>query len=259
MTLRTGLALAVSVATLAVVYGQRFRFPGEDDNVPLPADANEKTEFYFARLKYSSYSGNWRRGSWSTDYPKADRQFLQGVRRLSRLHARSVEQVIDPDSPDLFNYPWIYAVEVGRWGISDAQGIKLREYIDRGGFLMVDDFHGTSEWQVFIEGLKKIFPDRTITDLENGEPVFHVLYNLDDRFQVPGIQFLRSGSTFEKDGIEPKWRGIFDDKHRLVVAICHNMDLGDAWEWADLPAYPERYASLAYRIGLNYIIYPMTH
>ncbi|MCC7153386.1 MAG: DUF4159 domain-containing protein [Bryobacterales bacterium] len=247
-----------SVLLLTALWGQRFRFPGEDDDLPLPPDANEKTEFYFARLRYSGFGG-WRRGGWTTDYPKADRQFLQGVRRLSRIHARSVEQVVDPDSPELFNYPWIYAVEVGRWGITDAQGVKLREYINRGGFLMTDDFHGTAEWEVFIAGLRKIFPDRTVADLENVEPVFHVLYDLDDRFQVPGIQYLRSGSTFERDGYEPKWRGIFDDQHRLVVAICHNMDVGDAWEWADLPAYPEKYASLAYRIGLNYIIYPMTH
>jgi len=247
-----------SVLLLTALWGQRFRFPGEDDDLPLPPDANEKTEFYFARLRYSGFGG-WRRGGWATDYPKADRQFLQGVRRLSRIHARSVEQVVDPDSPELFNYPWIYAVEVGRWGITDAQGVKLREYINRGGFLMTDDFHGTAEWEVFIAGLRKIFPDRTVADLENVEPVFHVLYDLDDRFQVPGIQYLRSGSTFERDGYEPKWRGLFDEKHRLVVAICHNMDVGDAWEWADLPAYPEKYASLAYRIGLNYIIYPMTH
>ena len=257
--LRTVPAFVVSLAFVLALQGQRFRYPGEYEDLPIPADAAEKTEFYFARLQYSSYAGGWRRGSWATDYPKADRQFLQGVRRLSRISARSVEQVIAPDSPELFNYPWIYAVEVGRWSISDAQGLKLREYINRGGFLMVDDFHGTEEWEVFVEGLRKIFPDRTVIDLENSQPVFHVLYDLDSRFQVPGIQFLRSGSTSEKDGFEPKWRGIFDEKGRLVVAICHNMDLGDAWEWADYPAYPERYASLAYRVGLNYIIYPMTH
>ena len=96
-------------------------------------------------------------------------------------------------------------------------------------------------------------------DLKNADAVFHVLYDLDERFQVPGVHTIGSGVTWEKGGIEPHWRGIYDDKNRLQVAICHNMDLGDAWEWADLPEYPERSASLAYRIALNYIIYSMSH
>ncbi len=96
-------------------------------------------------------------------------------------------------------------------------------------------------------------------DLENRDAIFHVLYDLDERFQVPGVHVVRSGRTYEQDGVEPRWRGIYDDKGRIMVAICHNMDVGDAWEWADSPAYPERYASLAYRIGVNYIIYSMTH
>jgi hypothetical protein len=94
---------------------------------------------------------------------------------------------------------------------------------------------------------------------DNREPIFHVLYDLDDRFQVPGAQWFRSGRTYEQDGFEARWRGIYDDKGRLMVAICHNMDLGDAWEWSDDPEYPEKWASLAYRIAVNYTIYSMTH
>ena len=262
MPSRRVLPIAV-VLLAAVLYAQRgYRYRQMDeDEVPMPADAGEKTEYYFARLRYPGGGGGYRyrSSSWATDYPKADRQFLQGVRRLSRLHTRSVEQVVDIEGDDIYNYPWLYAVEVGYWVLSDEQGRKLREYLDRGGFLMVDDFHGTYEWDAFEASLRRIFPDKAIVDLENSEPIFHVLYDLDERFQVPGVQFVRSGSTYERDGIDPKWRGIWDDKGRLVVAICHNMDLGDAWEWADIPEYPERYASLAYRIGLNYIIYAMTH
>jgi len=118
---------------------------------------------------------------------------------------------------------------------------------------MVDDFHGGDEWMIFEASMSRVYPDMPIMDLENSDPVFHVLYDLDERFQIPGIQYLRSGRTYERyDGIEPKWRGIYDNKGRLVVAICHNMDLGDAWEWADIPQYPERYASMAYRVALNY-------
>ena len=236
---------------------------------PEPPDANEKTEFIYTRLMYPSagrggfggFGGRGGRGgsAWMTDYPKNDRQFLQGLRRLTRLHARSKEHVVDLDGDDIFNYPWIYAVEVGQWYLSDAQAAKLREYLLRGGFLMVDDFHGTYEWEIFMASLSRVFPDRPVVEIENKDAIFHVLYDLDERFQVPGWAALNYGVTYEQDGIVARWRGIYDDKGRIMVAICHNMDLGDAWEWADDPNYPERYASLAYRIGVNYIVYSMTH
>lgn len=258
-------AIVLAIAALSVVYAQRgFRpFWGEEDNpAPIPADANEKTEFAFARLRYPSFRGGyyWRGGgSWATDYPKADRQFVQGVRRLTRLHTRSVEQVVDLEGDEIYNWPWIYAVEVGYWGLGDAQAAKLRDYLLRGGFLMTDDFHGTFEREVFMASMSRVFPDRPIVDIPNQDAIFHVVYDLDERFQVPGIQMFRSGRTYEQDGYEPEWKGIYDDRGRLMVAICHNMDLGDAWEWADYPRYPERYASLAYRTGVNYILYAMTH
>ncbi|MGH9632253.1 MAG: DUF4159 domain-containing protein, partial [Bryobacteraceae bacterium] len=153
----------------------------------------------------------------------------------------------------------VYVVEPGHWELTDQQAAKLREYLLRGGFLMTDDFHGTYEWGIFVESLNKVFPDRPVVDIEDSDPIFHVLYNLDERVQIPGVVTFGSGVTYEVDGVEPKWRGIYDDKGRIMMAICHNMDLGDAWEWADHPRYPEKFASLAYRIGINYIIYAMTH
>ncbi|MGH9672145.1 MAG: DUF4159 domain-containing protein, partial [Bryobacteraceae bacterium] len=258
--------LLVVAGGVTLVLAQRpFRqFMEEEDNPAVfPADGNEKTEFVFGRLRYRSWRGSRYMagyGSWSTDYPKADRQFVQGVRRLTRIHVRSVEQVVGMDDPDdIYNWPWLYGVEVGRWDLSDKDAAKLRDYLLRGGFLMVDDFHGTLEWSIFAEGIKKVFPDRPIVELENKDQIFHILYDLDERFQVPGIQYWYSGSIYERDGVEPRWRGIYDDHGRIMVAICHNMDLGDAWEWADHPRYPEHYASLAFRVAINYIIYAMTH
>jgi hypothetical protein len=150
-------------------------------------------------------------------------------------------------------------VEVGHWELTDAQAKKLRNYLQRGGFLMVDDFHGTVEWEVFTNSIKRVFPDRPVVDIENSDPIFHVLYDLDERYQVPGAQYLRSGRLYEYDGFDPHWRGIYDDKGRLLVAICHDMDLGDSWEWADDPRYPEKFSALGFRIGVNYVIYAMTH
>ncbi len=261
---RRWLVLGVAGSLLGGLFAfQRgFRNFGEemDNPAPFPADGNEKTEFAFARLRYPSLRGGYYgRGSWATDYNKADRQFVQGVRRLTRIHTRSVEQVVDINSDDIYNWPWIYAVEVGHWELSDPQAARLRDYLLRGGFLMADDFHGTLEWDIFLSSMQRVFPDRPIVELENKDPIFHVLYDLDERFQVPGIQYWYNGQIWERDGVEPRWRGIYDDKGRLLVALCHNMDLGDAWEWADHPRYPERYASLAYRVGINYIIYAMTH
>ena len=263
------------VLGLSMMFGWQRRNRGggggygfEDNPAPIPPDYAEKTEFMRARLQYTDFGGGGfgggRRGfgggrSWTTDYPKSDRLFLQGVRRLTRIHVRSMEQVVDLESDAIFDYPFVYAVEVGHWELSDAEAKKLREYLDRGGFLMVDDFHGTYEWEVFMASLTKVFPDRPVVDIDNKDAIFHVLYDLDERVQVPGIQFLRSGNTYEYDGIAPRWRAVYDDKGRIQVAICHNMDLGDAWEWADYPAYPEHYASLAFRIGINYIVYSMTH
>jgi hypothetical protein len=107
--------------------------------------------------------------------------------------------------------------------------------------------------------MSKVFPDRPIVDIPNDDPIFHVLYDLTDRFQVPGAQYLYSHRVYENGGTEARWRGIYDDRGRLMAAICHNMDLGDSWEWADVPAYPEKYSSLGLKIATNYIVYSMTH
>ncbi len=247
-----------------VIYAQKpFKeFPGvEYENFPLPPDWQEKTEFTRARLNYPSVRMGYRRyNSWTIDYPRSDRHLLAGIRRLTRVQTRSVEQVVDLDDIDeVFNWPFLYAVEVGHWDLTDAHCKKLREFLLRGGFLMVDDFHGTQEWEVFMASMNRIFPERPVVELDNKDVIFHVLYDLDERFQVPGAQWFQTGRTSEKDGYEPRWRGIYDDKGRVMVAICHNMDLGDAWEWSDDPSYPEKWASLAYRIAVNYTIYAMTH
>ncbi len=233
------------------------------------AGGPQTAEFGWSRLRYnSSYAGGggfgggfggFRYGVWSQDYPKADRQFLTALRRLTRINAKPTEQVVDLDSDDIFNWPFVYAVQVQTWTFSDAQALRMREYLLKGGFLMVDDFHGAADWESFMRGMRKVFPDRNVEDLQNGDEIFHVLYDLGDRFQVPGEQYVSTGRTYEKDGFNPEWRAIRDDDGRVMVAICHNMHLGDAWEWADDPRYPERFASLAFRIGINYIMYSMTH
>src|SRR6516165_6420433 len=256
----------VGLGSWGVLQAQKpFReYPGiEYEDFPLPPDWTEKTEWTRARLKYpgifnlhGSFEGGPR--NWTIDYPRSDRHLLAGIRRLTRINVRSVEQVVEADGDDdIYNWPMLYAVEVGHWDLSDDQAAQLREFLLRGGFFMCDDFHGTIEWNVFVRGMNKIFPDRKIVDLDNKDPIFHVIYDLDDRYQVPGMPALEAGVTYEKMGKTPHWRGIYDDQGRIMVAICHNMDLGDSWEHADNPEYPEKYSALGIRIALNYLIYAM--
>jgi Domain of unknown function (DUF4159) len=228
------------------------------------ADAGSKPEFSFVRLVYTNnpaFSGpaSYGWGNWTTDYPEAEMHFLQGVRRLTRVHAGAESKVLRLKDDELFNYPFLYAVEVGRWQLSDEEVQRLREYLLRGGFLMVDDFHGSLEWENFMASMGRVFPDRKVVEIPDDNEVFHVLYDLDHRVQIPNIWGAMTGKTWERDGFTPRWRGIYDDENRLMVAINFNMDLGDAWEHADTPQYPQPLTALAYRFGINYVVYAMTH
>jgi Domain of unknown function (DUF4159) len=227
----------------------------------LPTNSNQPAEWIFARYHYDSGGqfgfGGFRR--WAADYPKSDRQFIEAVRRLTRVDTRSVEQVVDANTDDIYNWPWIFVEDAGAWSMSEAQATRLRQYLLRGGFIMLDDTHGDYEWNNLLAGVHMIFPDRPIEELTDQDELFHVLYDLDERFQIPGTRYIWGNRSYTPDSSVPHWRAIRDDRGRIVIAICHNSDVGDAWEWADSPRYPERAESLAFRLGINYIIYGMTH
>jgi hypothetical protein len=266
---------ACGVLCLGVVWGfQRpFRqFHGvEYYSFELTPDWQEKTEFAFARLMFppgplNGYRGrdaDWHQGIslWTQDYPRADRHFSQAIRRLTRIHTRSVEQPVNLDEGDEFDWPWLYAVQVGEWGLTDAQGQALREYCLRGGFFMADDFHGTEEYAEFESRIRKAFPEYPIREIEDADAIFHTVYDLNDRYQIPGQAHLRQGykSQNGQSAIGAHWRGIYDEKGRIMVAITYNSDVGDAWEFADDAWYPAKFADLAMRLGINYIVYSMTH
>jgi hypothetical protein len=264
---RTFLTLAAAFLLLA----QRGRFQEPDDDEKLAPPRN--AEFHFLRLEYTDLPQYHRRwgytsrdglgtGWWLVDWPAADNHFTYGIERLTRIdigdprHLRLLDDKI-------FDYPWIYATQTGWWNLSDKETDRLREYLLRGGFLMTDDFWGPGreQWDVFAETMNRVFPGKQIAEIDESDSSMHVLYDIreKDRTFIPGSRHLRGGHVVQPAGTNPEWHALNDDRGRMVVAINYNTDIGDAWEFADVPYYPEQMTALAYRYGINYIIYAMSH
>jgi hypothetical protein len=276
-----GLAAAILLLTGLYAFQRPFRVYQSleaYDDIPLPPDYQEASEWIEARLMYPPHPEarftrrfrfganlDWREGgtSWTQDYPRADRHFAMAVRRLTRVHARSVEQPVNlDDEDDVYNWPWLVAGEMGDWKLTDSQAKKLRDYLLRGGFLYLDDFWGPEEYARFDESMHMVFPDRQVVDIDNADAIFHTVYDLDDRYQILGQWALRGGGGWMNQraaGTQAHWLGIYDDHQRLMVAMSFNSDVGDSWEWADDPRYPEKYSALGMRIGVNYVLYSLTH
>jgi hypothetical protein len=274
-TLMCGLVLA----GVLLAFQRPFReLPGVEYDLgssPVPADAHTNTEWAFARLMfppgplngYRNRDSDWHTGYslWSQDFPRADRHFSLAVRRLTNVHVREAEQLVNLDEGDQYDWPWLYAVQVGEWGLTDQQGQALREYLLRGGFFMADDFHGRSEYREFESRIKKAFPDKDIREIPDDDAIFHIVYDLKERMQLPGYAHLGAGykrglgPEGNVDNIGAHWLGIYDEKGRILVAISYNSDVGDAWEYADDASYPAPFSDLAIRLGVNYVVYAMTH
>ncbi len=224
----------------------------------LACGALVAAEFRFARLVYTDAPdyARFRGGWWQQDFPEAETHFSLNLRRLTRVDAGEPVAVRLTDDA-LFDYPWLYATQVGYWDLSDAEVARLREYLLRGGFLMADDFWGESERAVFQDTMKRVFPERPIVDIQPDDAVLHVVFSIDEFTQIPGLRHLGRRGIAQLPA--PRWRGIYDDSGRLLVAMNHNQDVGDSWEEADNPAYPEPMTALGYRLGINYITYAMTH
>jgi len=255
------------------------------------ADKDDPPEFYFTRLVYTQNNAARGRGfgsaytmpkpedqfvcpefggrtffppqgwGWATDYPGADCKFMGGIHRLTGMRVDPNPNVIGIMDHDLFKFPYVYAVEVGQMYLSDPEAARLREYLLRGGFLHVDDFWGLRQKAIFEAEIRKVFPDRPIEVLPLTHPIFHTFFDIETVMQIPGQgNGCYGGPTWEQpDDTEPRIYGIKDDDGRVMVAITYNSDLGDAWEYMDLRCYPEKYSGQAYRIGLNFMIYALTH
>ena len=215
-------------------------------------------EFHFARVIYTDAAGSHRFGGgwWQQDWPEAETHFLESVRRLTRVNAGDPVAVRLTDEA-LFDFPWIYATQVGYWDLSTEEVSRLREYLLRGGFLMADDFWGEDERAVFEQTMARVFPDRPIVEIEGDDAVLHTVFTIDKFTQIPGLRHLGYGDFGRLP--PPRWRGIYDEHGRLMVGMNYDQDVGDSWEEAENPAYPEPMTALGYRFGINYIVYAMTH
>ncbi|HTQ36564.1 MAG TPA: DUF4159 domain-containing protein [Steroidobacteraceae bacterium] len=214
-------------------------------------------EFHFVRMIYADAAdapGYGRRGWWQQDMPEAEEHFTQNLARLTRVSTGEPVALALTDA-QLFEYPWLYATQTGYWDLSDAELDRLREYLLRGGFLMADDFWGEDDWEVFAATMARLFPTRPMEELHGDDAILHVVYSIDEFTQIPGLRHL--GRLQELP--PPHWYGIYDDQRRLMVGINYNQDVGDSWEEANNPRYPEPMTALGYRFGVNYVVYAMTH
>jgi hypothetical protein len=242
-----GLALIAVVALTLPVLAQRFgrfRLPTGASNVPYNG------EFTIVRLVYDRYPG------WSYDYPEMEQNFTLIVNDISALHARTDgSNILRMDDPELLNYPIAYLSEPGYWYPSDSDVNGLRTYLAKGGFLIVDDFHFENEWRVFEAAIRRVIPDARIERLEPAHPVFNSF------FSIKSLDVPYPGRLGEQ-GLTGEFYGIHegnDRARRLVVVINYNMDIGDYMEHSGNGWYAVDPTNEAFKFGVNYLMYGLTH
>ena len=211
---------------------------------------------------------------WQADCSESEPHFIAAMKRLTAVDTNGDSQSISLLDERVFDFPMLYVVEAGFARFSQSEADTLREYLLRGGFLLVDDFHGSYQWEQFARWMGQAFPDREIVDIPPDHEIFNVHYTIDEFPQIPGLRALclnpgetwelpiaKSSAVLESNASRrtPRWRGVLDDDGRVMAVINWNMDLGDAWEHADMEEYSASYTATAYRLGVNYVIYGMTH
>jgi hypothetical protein len=272
-------AIVATILALTLLLGSALaqwpRGRGRRDFDPTQVDRNGVPEwkvderfkhdiFTFVRVRYTSYGGRYGGwgGKWATDYPDSDLNFSFRLQQLTTLETDPYGKILELTDEAIFDYPWLYLIEPGNMVLDEAEVQNLRKYLLHGGFLMVDDFWGEAEWANFYENIKRVFPEREPIELPLEHEIFHCVYDLKKKPQIPSIHAYLAGHTTERwDAPEPHYKGIFDDKGRMMVLICHNTDVGDGWEREGVdPGYFKEYSERwSYPLGINILVYAMTH
>jgi hypothetical protein len=234
------LALVLAAVVLSPLYGQRFRrFFRFNNNEP------PETEFVFARWEYSSGSDGW-----SHDYPRAEEHINQIMKEATGIYVDRLSYRIVPiSSPEIFKYPFGYISEPGMMRLTDEEIKNFREFVDRGGFVMLDDFDGPRQFQVMKQNIERVFPDREMFQLGDNHGLLHTYYDIDSLYVESPYNV----------GAKAIFYGINNEKGDLSVVICFNNDVGDFWEFIDQPYYAVRPSAEALKLGINFILYAMTH
>jgi uncharacterized protein DUF4159 len=235
----------------------------------LPATGDERyagLQWRFVRIKYhyvtegTRIQDEFNGEPWLIDGPAAEQNLSRRIKTATAIDVQD-PIVMTLDDPRLYTYPWIYFVEPGNLKLTDTDAKTLREFLLRGGTATFDDFHGPFEWEHFAGEIKKVFPDREIVEIPKDHPVFSCFYKLDGYPQVAGLGSFMAGRSWEKGGYVAHLRTIFDDTNRPMLFINWNTDMGDGWEWSNAEDYPGyiKYTSMAYRMGINEVVYALTH
>jgi hypothetical protein len=187
---------------------------------------------------------------------------------LTSIKVNPRPALVTLDDPELFNYPFLYMLEIRNLDFYPDEVETLRRYLENGGFLMVDDFWGEAAYWNLYDQLKRVFPNEAQEprELDIDHPIFHTVYDITEKPQIPNIHRALDGRpygiTWERDDARsPYYKGVFDDKGRMMVLICQNTDLGDGWEREGVdPWYFKEFSEKkAYPMGINILVYAMTH
>ena len=224
----------------------------------------EPDTFTFTRVRRGT-SGSGSGGNWATDTPDSDLNLSYRLQQMTSMRTNPDGRFIRLTDPELSGYPFIYMVEPGSLYLTDAEIVALRKYLLNGGFLMLDDFWGEYEWANAADVIHQVLPDRAFTELPLDHPVYHCVFEIKSKAQVPGIRYWQhsGGDTSERgsDSAVVHHRAIFDDKGRMMVIATHNTDNGDGWEReGEDAAYFQQFSEkVSYPLGINIIFYAMSH
>jgi hypothetical protein len=218
-----------------------------------PQRYERRGEFVFTRIQYGGGMGGFGRGgeSWSHDYPRADEHLSILLSEITTVVAGlDGTNVFRLDDEELFDYPIAYISEPGFWSMSDAEARAARRYVLKGGFLIFDDFEGYQLDNTLAQ-LRRILPERRPIRIDASHPIFHTFFDVENiYFPHPLVN------------VTPVYYGIFEDDDptkRMIAIINHNNDLAEFWEWSATGLFPVDDSNEAYKLGVNYIIYGLTH
>ena len=239
---RVLLVAVVVVLASGVAVAQFGGFGGRNrvaQNYDVP-----QTEFVFARWAYASGNG------WTHDYPDAEEHLNQIMSEATELSVERMSyQIVPLESDEIFKYPFGYISEPGQMYLNDQEVKNFREYVDRGGFVMLDDFDGERMFQIMQENMQRVFPDREMFRMTDSHHILNTYYH---------IESLYVESPYDVGG-KADFFGINNAAGDLAVIICYNNDIGDYWEWIGNPRYALRPSAEALRMGVNFVLYAMTH